>query len=104
MTSSERMHLDGSGPVRITKEIPLWGIITLLGALAAQAVALYYGQLEQAREMRRWGERQAEMASDIKSIAGEGQKAGRDMQEFGFQLRVLQDRVRALEQQVSVRK
>ena len=36
-------------PIRISREIPLPWLLGMLGALALQAIAIYYGQQEHAR-------------------------------------------------------
>lgn len=89
--------LESFGRIRVTREIPLWGIITILGALAAQAVALYYGLQRQVEEQTRQGIRQSEMAADLRSIAGEMQKGSVETMKLGFTVSNLESRVRALE-------
>jgi hypothetical protein len=85
------------GRIRVTREIPLWGIITVLGALGVQAVALYYGQQRLVEELGRQGQRQTEMASDVRSVAGEMQKGSVETMKLTFTVNNLEQRVRTLE-------
>lgn len=40
-----------SPPLRVAREIPLWGILSVLGMLGAQGVTMYYGQARLAEQM-----------------------------------------------------
>lgn len=96
---TDHASLDGASPapIRITREVPIWGVITALVALGAQAVAMYYGQQEQQRELTRQGVRQAEMAADIRSIATEAQRGNVEMAKLGYAVESLSQRVAVLE-------
>ncbi len=90
--------LDGILPrIRVTREIPLWGILTVLGALAVQAIALYYGLQRQVEEQARQGQRMVEIAADVRSIGNEIQKNNMKTLELSFGLAGLEQRVRLLE-------
>ena len=60
--------------LRVTREIPLWGIVSVLAAFSAQAIGLYYGQQRQVEEQVRQGLRQSEIAADVRAIAKEMQQ------------------------------
>ena len=94
---SKPMPFDLGGRIRVTREIPLWQILTFLGAVAAQAVGLYYGQQRQTEELNRQGLRQTEMAADLRTITGEMQKGTIEAMKLGFVVNNLEQRVRALE-------
>lgn len=47
---------DDIAPIRITREIPLWGILSFLAMLALNALSMYYGQIEQGKEIRNGNE------------------------------------------------
>jgi hypothetical protein len=55
---SDNMHLDGrSSDVRlkVTREVPLWGVLLVLGGFVVQAVTMYYSvqrAVEELREVR----------------------------------------------------
>ena len=55
---SDRVPLDGrvSGQtIRVTREVPLWGVVMVLGGFVAQAVTMYYSvqrAVEELREVR----------------------------------------------------
>lgn len=51
MPDSSPIPLERDRPLRVSKEIPLWGIVTVLAALGGQAVALYYGQQGLTKEV-----------------------------------------------------
>lgn len=84
--------------VRMTREIPLWGLLMLIGGLGAQAIALYYTLQRQGEELLRQGATQASIATDIKSIVAELAKSNRDSMELTYQVRGIEQRVRALEE------
>lgn len=90
--------LDGILPrVRVTREIPLWGILTVIAGLAAQAVALYYGLQRQGEEQARQGQRQVEMAADVRSIASDIQKSALKTVEMSFLIQNIEQRLRIVE-------
>jgi hypothetical protein len=100
MRETDRVPLDGAAstpPIRITREIPLWGLVSMLLALGGQAIALYYSQQEQARELARQGARQAEMAADLRSIATDIQKGSLDTAKLNFTVESMQQRLAILE-------
>ena len=89
--------------LRVTKEIPLWGIVTVLAAFAAQAIALYYGLQRQVEEQVRQGLRQTEIAADVRTIANDMQKNSLKAVEQQFATSSLEQRVRILESQQTQR-
>lgn len=99
MRETDRTPLDGAPqqPIRITREIPLWGIVTGLLALTGQGIALYYGQQSQAQEMARQGAKQAEMAVDIRGIASDIQKSSLETAKLTYEVAGIQQRLAVLE-------
>jgi hypothetical protein len=91
-------HPDGFLPrVRVTKEIPLWGILGVIGGLALQAGAVYVGQQKQAEEQARQGARMSEIATDVRSISADIQQQNIKAVELRYALAGLEQRVRLLE-------
>lgn len=54
--------------VKFTREVPLWGVISVIAGLGAQAVALYYGQ-------QRLAERMSEVVVEVKALSASNQVA-----------------------------
>lgn len=86
--------------VRIVREVPLWGIVTMLAAVITQGFALYYGQ-------ERLGALVAQQAGDIKEIRAElvsirnelGTKNIKDA-EHDFQIEAIKARLSNIERAV----
>lgn len=57
-SDSDRMPLDSrssSQQIKVTREVPLWGVMVVLGGFVAQAVTMYYSvqrAVEELREVR----------------------------------------------------
>lgn len=62
-----------------------------------QAIALYYGQQRQVEEQTRQGVRQAEIASDVRSIVADIQKSNLKEVELQYEMSGIDQRVRVLE-------
>ena len=90
---SNPMPLDSArppAPLKITREIPLWGILSVVGALGAQAVALYYGQQALTAKM-------AEVSAEVRALSAAGRQADVDRVQARYQLDDLARRVNELE-------
>ncbi len=83
--------------LKITREVPMWGILTVLGSLACQAIALYYGQQSMAAEMSRLSSTLAEIKLDQKALAAELRRNAESTTELKYQQAGLEQRVRLLE-------
>lgn len=83
--------------VTVDRKIPLWGILSMVAAIAAQAALVWSGQREQAVEMRHQSEQIRELAIQVKGLAG--QLATKDSKDIEQDLRLneLSRRVLALE-------
>lgn len=77
-------------PIRVTREIPLWGILTVIGALGAQGVSAYYGQA-------RLVENVAGLTTEVRALATEVNSLTRTQTGFQFQLEDMRRRLEALE-------
>lgn len=77
--------------LRVTRDVPVWALLSLLALGVSAAVTGHFGQ-------QRMLEKQTEMASDLRAIVlavGIGEK--KDI-EFSYQLQALEQRMRAMEQ------
>lgn len=83
--------------ITIDRKIPLWGVLTLVGALVGQAILMWNGQNMQAQEMRHQSEQIQDLAQQVKAMAT--QLATKDGTDIGQNLRIdeLGRRVGALE-------
>lgn len=90
--------------LRVTREVPLWGILSLLGVVAGWGVSSYYGQVEQAKELTRQGVRQIEMVSDLRAIGTRIQESTLKTVELSFQVSNLEQRIRTLENQTPLKR
>lgn len=91
------MPFDHGVKLRVDTRVPLWGILTVLAALGLQAIALYYGLQRQVEEQARQGQRQTDMAADIKSIANQMNAGALKTMELTFSVATIEQRLRALE-------
>lgn len=84
-------------PVKITREIPLWGILTVIGAFAAQAIGLYYSNLRLADAFSRQGQQLDSVAADVRAITSELNRGNVRGAQIEFQIGDLQRRITAIE-------
>lgn len=82
--------LDHHVPLKVTREIPLWGVLTVIAALGAQAVALYYGQ-------QRLVEKMGEVSAEVRALAASSRQADADRVATRMQIDELARRVAELE-------
>lgn len=96
---TDRMPLDGDRRAGITidRKIPLWGILSLLAAIAAQGGIVWSGQREQAVEMRHQSEQIKGLAIQVERLGA--QLATKDSKDIEQDLRLneLSRRVLTLE-------
>lgn len=60
-TSQDHRHVredDNADNIKVIREIPLWGILTVLGVVAVQAVAMYITQIDQGKTLVRFEKEQ----------------------------------------------
>lgn len=83
MRNSDFANLDGRpGGVRIERTIPLWGIITVIGAIAAQGFAVINGQDKQAIQLTHQAAEMAKMAAKLDALSTEANtKNTKDMEQ-----------------------
>lgn len=64
------MHrIDDPAPIRIVREVPLWGIVIMLFSIVAQAVSLFYAQQSQGESIQRMTVRIVELTSEIRQLS-----------------------------------
>ena len=68
--------------VKIVREIPMWGVVGVIAALGAQAVALYYGQQSLAEKM-------AEVRAEVRNLTTASNTRERDIIELRSDVRTL---------------
>lgn len=59
--SQDHRHVredDNVDNIKVIREIPLWGILTVLGVVAVQAVAMYITQIDQGKTLVRFEKEQ----------------------------------------------
>lgn len=88
--STTPMPLEPHTVVKVTKEIPLWALITCIGAFAGQGVAVYYGQVRQ-------GEKITEMTTELRAVVSKLNDNAVKAATVEYQVNDLQRRVTALE-------
>lgn len=93
--------LAGGTTVKITREIPLWGIISVLGAFAAQAVGLYYNNVGMAKSLEQQGLQLGAMAADMRGLNAEINRNNVRNAEVGFMVDDLKRRITMLESRSS---
>lgn len=72
--------------LKINREIPLWGLLTMAIALIGQAILMWNGQNMQAQEMRHQSEQIQDLAQQVKAMAT--QLATKDGTDIGQNLRL----------------
>lgn len=66
---------DHSDVIRVSRVIPLWGIVTALGIFAANAASMYYGQLSQGEKLISLQANTVQMNSKLDTITSTQNKA-----------------------------
>jgi predicted RND superfamily exporter protein len=93
---------DDVTPVKITREIPLWGLVSAIGLFAAQAVALYYGQIALTKTQTEQTESIKQLTAEVKSLSNSIQANNVKDVEHDLKLNDLERRVSKNEQVISV--
>lgn len=83
--------------VKITREIPLWGIVSVLGAFAAQAIGLYYSNQGLAKAFDQQGTQLTAVASDVRAINTEINRGNLRSVEVTMGMEDIKRRVQLLE-------
>lgn len=81
---------DQQPPVKITREIPLWGILTVVGGLLAQSVHMYYSNMHQ-------GQKLDEVVTEFRAMTVEMHRSNVRYGQMEYQISDLQRRIAALE-------
>lgn len=83
--------------IHIDRKIPLWGILSVAGAILGQAALVWSGQREQAIEMRHQAEKIQELTVEVKALAAQlSNKDAKDMDQ-DIRLGDIQRRLLAIE-------
>lgn len=90
-------ELGGHGTVKITREIPLWGIVSVLGAFAAQAIGLYYSNQSLAKAFEQQSVQLTVVANDVRAINAEINKGNLRSVEVSMNLDDIKRRLQMLE-------
>lgn len=90
MASTRHDDWGNSQQVKVTREIPLWGLVTLLGMFAAQAVGLYYTSQRQGQQLET-------LVADVKTITHDMNKGNVRDAQVDYQILDLQRRIAAVE-------
>ncbi len=99
MQTRETDHggLDAGRGITIDRKIPLWGILSTVAAIVAQAALVWSGQREQAVEMRHQAEQIKELAIQVKGLSAQlATKDGKDIEQ-DLRLNELSRRVLTIE-------
>lgn len=88
---------DDPTQVRVTREIPLWGLLTVLGGLACQAVLIWAGQREQQLAITQLTAQVAQSAEQLGRMSGALGSQNVKNAEHDWALRDLDRRLQALE-------
>lgn len=78
------------GIVKVTREIPLWGILTVVGGFVVNGVTMYYGQQELAKNVDR-------LSTDVRTLTIHINDMRADQRGLQVQIEGLERRVTALE-------
>lgn len=103
---SDLMGLDGhpAAGVTIDRKIPLWGILTLVGAILGQGAWVWTGQREQAIEIRHQSEQIRELTAQVKALVMQmSAKDNKDVEQ-DFRINELGRRVQVLEATTPLRR
>jgi hypothetical protein len=65
---TDRMGLDPLTRVTIDRKIPLWGLLTVAGAIAGQAILLWNGQQLQAQRLDDYGAKIVALTIEVKEM------------------------------------
>ncbi len=90
----QRATDQNAGPVKIVREIPLWGIISVALALMGQGLLMWTGQREQAVRLETMNNSLGEFTAELKALntraaANEVRNAERDAQIKDHERRLL---------------
>jgi hypothetical protein len=91
------VRMSDAAAITFDRKIPLWGILTLAGALIGQGVLLWSGAREAAIEQKHMGTRVEALTVEIKSLSNQVMdKNIKDLSQDG-ELKDMARRVEALE-------
>lgn len=84
-------------PIKVTREIPLWGLLCVIGALAGQAVTMYYSLERQADKQRDQTEAIKVLAGKIDRLAEDNNARAAKDNEHDWKLADHERRIQAIE-------
>lgn len=65
---TDSMGLDHPKPITIDRKIPLWGLLSVAGAIAGQSVLLWNGQQLQAQRLEDYGKQITALTVEVKEL------------------------------------
>lgn len=84
------MHRSSDPPIKVTREIPLWGILSVAAAICGQAAIVWFTQKEQGRLLN-------EAIGQIQQMRAEMSSLTLKNVEYRYEISDLQRRVSNLE-------
>lgn len=84
-------------PVRITRDLPLWAILTVIAGIVGQGVALYYGQQSLGQNVQQQSARTAELSVEVRALSASITRSDLDRAATKFAVDDLARRVGELE-------
>lgn len=94
-----RAEDDPNVTASIDRKIPLWGVLCALAIVAGQAIAVYYGQQQQTRDISQIKSDVSDTRTDVRSALAEINKLTITNVEVKFRLTDLERRLVAVEAQ-----
>lgn len=94
------MHVreeDQAQIVRVTRDVPLWSIISALVVVGVQAAALYYGQVRQTELLNTQSSTIKELTAQVQQLSVDITKSNLKAVEYDFRIGDLSRRVQQLE-------
>jgi hypothetical protein len=82
--------------MKITREIPLWGIITVVGSLVAQGVSTHFGQIRLVENMERLSVQVEKMASEVNGLSRTQVGLELQMQELRRRVELMETQQRSM--------
>lgn len=90
-------HRQGDPPVKITREIPLWGLILAVVGIVGQAITLYYGQNRQGELIAQQNDLIRDLTVKVAALSESIQKVNLKNVEFEYKISDLDRRVTVIE-------
>lgn len=96
-TQPASLGRDTVAAVKITREIPLWGILSVVAILGGQAVSTYYGQQQLTEKVTL-------LTTEVRTLSHDLNRAANAQTGFQYQLEDLRRRVESVEDAVKAKR